>query len=117
MNNSASLVLLDENLIKDLIYEVRGQKVMLDFDLARIYGYGTSAFNQQIKRKWDRFPEDFSFQLTKQEFESILLSHFVISGWGGRRSLPRAFTEQGICMLMTVLRGDLAIRQSKTVHQ
>ena len=105
----------DENQIKDLIYEVRGQKVMLDFDLARIYGYGTSAFNQQIKRNLDRFPQDFSFQLTKQEFESILLSHFVTSSWGGRRSLPRAFTEQGIYMLMTVLRGDLAIRQSKTL--
>ena len=115
MNNSAPLALLDESQIKDLIYEVRGQKVMLDFDLARIYGYGTSAFNQQIKRNLDRFPQDFSFQLTKQEFESILPSHFVTPSWGGRRSLPRAFTEQGIYMLMTVLRGDLAIRQSKTL--
>ena len=115
MNDSAPLALLDESQIKDLIYEVRGQKVMLDFDLARIYGYGTSAFNQQIKRNLDRFPQDFSFQLTKQEFESILLSHFVTSSWGGRRSLPRAFTEQGIYMLMTVLRGDIAVRQSKTL--
>ena len=115
MNGSAPLALLDESQIKDLIYEIRGQKVMLDFDLARIYGYGTSAFNQQIKRNLDRFPQDFSFQLTKQEFESILPSHFVTPSWGGRRSLPRAFTEQGIYMLMTVLRGDLAIRQSKTL--
>ena len=115
MNNSASLALLDESQIKDLIYEVRGQKVMLDFDLARIYGYGTSAFNQQIKRNLDRFPQDFSFQLTKQEFEPILLSHFVTSSWGGRRSLPRAFTEQGIYMLMTVLHGSLAIEQSITL--
>ena len=115
MNDSAPLALLDESQIKDLIYEVRGQKVMLDFDLARIYGYGTSAFNQQIKRNLDRFPQDFSFQLTKQEFESILLSHFVTSSWGGRRSLPRAFTEQGIYMLMTVLHGDLAIEQSITL--
>ena len=94
MSDSKSLALVEENLIKDLIYEIRGQKVMLDFDLARIYGYGTSAFNQQIKRNLDRFPQDFSFQLTKREFESILLSHFVTSSWGGRRSLPRAFTEQ-----------------------
>ena len=115
MSNSTPLVLLDENLIKDLIYEIRGQKVMLDFDLARIYGYGTSSFNQQIKRNLDRFPQDFSFQLTKEEFESILLSHFVTSSWGGRRNLPRAFTEQGIYMLMTVLHGDLAIQQSKTL--
>ena len=115
MNDSAPLALLDESQIKDLIFEIRGQKVMLDFDLARIYGYGTSAFNQQVKRNLDRFPQDFSFQLTKQEFESILLSHFVTSSWGGRRGLPRAFTEQGIYMLMTVLRGDLAIRQSKTL--
>ena len=115
MNDSAPLALLDENQIEDLIYEVRGQKVMLDFDLARIYGYGTSAFNQQIKRNLDRFPQDFSFQLTKQEFESILLSHFVTSSWGGRRSLPRAFTEQGIYMLMTVLHGNLAIEQSITL--
>ena len=89
MNDSVPLALLDESQIKDLIYEVRGQKVMLDFDLARIYGYGTSAFNQQIKRNLDRFPQDFSFQLTKREFESILLSHFVTSSWDGRRSLPR----------------------------
>ena len=115
MNDSAPLALLDESQIKDLIYEVRGQKVMLDFDLARIYGYGTSAFNQQIKRNLDRFPQDFSFQLTKQEFESILLSRFVTSSWGGRRSLPRAFTEQGIYMLMTVLHGSLAIEQSITL--
>lgn len=115
MNDSVPLALLDESQIKDLIYEVRGQKVMLDFDLARIYGYGTSAFNQQIKRNLDRFPQDFSFQLTKQEFEPILLSHFVTSSWGGRRSLPRAFTEQGIYMLMTVLHGNLAIEQSITL--
>lgn len=101
--------------IKDLIYEIRGQKVMLDFDLARIYGYGTSAFNQQVKRNLDRFPADFVFQLTREEFDSVLLSHIVTSSWGGRRNLPRAFTEQGIYMLMTVLRGDLAVQQSKTL--
>lgn len=114
-NRGSQLALLDVSQIKDLIYEVRGQKVMLDFDLARIYGYGASAFNQQIKRNLDRFPEDFSFQLTKQEFESILLSHFVTTSWGGRRSLPRAFTEQGIYMLMTILHGNLAIEQSITL--
>ena len=115
MNNTAPLALLDESQIKDLIYEIRGQKVMLDFDLARIYGYGTSAFNQQIKRNLDRFPQDFSFQLTKQEFESILPSHFVTSSWGGRRKLPYAFTEQGIYMLMTVLKGEKATIQSKAL--
>ena len=65
MNNSAPLALLDKSLIKDLIYEVRGQKVKLDFDLARIYGYGTSAFNQQIKRSLDRSPPRLLFSINK----------------------------------------------------
>ena len=66
MSDSAPLIMLDESFIKSLIYEIRSQKVMLDFDLARIYGYEMSAFNQQIKRNLDRFPQDFSFQLTKE---------------------------------------------------
>lgn len=87
---------------------------MLDFDLAEIYGYSTSAFNQQVSRNIDRFDEDFMFQLTKDEYQ-ILISQNVISSWGGRRKMPNAFTEQGIYMLMTVLKGELAIRQSKTL--
>ena len=115
MNNSAPLALLDESQIKDLIYEVRGQKVMLDFDLARIYGYETRYFNRQVKNNADRFDNDFTFQLTREEWAEILKCKNFTSNWGGNRKLPFAFTEQGIYMLMTVLRGDLATRQSKTL--
>ena len=115
MNDSAPLVLLDESQIKDLIYEVRGQKVMLDFDLARIYGYETRYFNRQVKNNADRFDNDFTFQLTREEWAEILKCKNFTSNWGGNRKLPFAFTEQGIYMLMTVLRGDLATRQSKTL--
>lgn len=115
MNDSAPLALLDESQIKDLIYEVRGQKVMLDFDLARIYGYETRYFNRQVKNNADRFDNDFTFQLTREEWAEILKCKNFTSTWGGNRKLPFAFTEQGIYMLMTVLRGDLATRQSKTL--
>ena len=74
MNDPESLVLLDESLIKDLIYEIRGQKVMLDFDLACIYGYQTKAFNQQIKNNADKFELDFMFRLTPQEWSDVLRS-------------------------------------------
>ena len=72
MNNSAPLALLDESQIKDLIYEVRGQKVMLDFDLARIYGYETRNFNRQVKNNIERFDNDFMFQLTAGEVNQLL---------------------------------------------
>ena len=115
MSNSVPLTLLDESQIKDLIYEVRGQKVMLDFDLACIYGYETKRFNEQIKNNSGKFEEDFMFRLTSEEWSTILKSKKSASSWGGRRKLPFAFTEQGIYMLMTVLRGDLATQQSKTL--
>ena len=97
--------------IRDHVYMLRGQQVMLDTDLADIYGYELKAMNQQVKRNIERFPEDFMFQLTKEEFEN-LKSQFVTSSWGGIRKLPYAFTEQGIYMLATVLKGDLAVQQS-----
>ena len=93
---------------------VRNQKVMLDFELAEIYGYTTKAFNQQVKNNEERFEEDFRFKLTREEVEN-LRSKNLTSSWGGSRYLPYAFTEQGIYMLMTVLKGDLAIRQSKAL--
>ena len=106
------IAIVDERTLRDKIYTIRGIKVMLDFELAEIYGYTTSAFNQQVKRNDDKFPEDFRFRLTKQEYE-ILLSQNVTASWGGdRRTEPWAFTEGGIYMLMTVLRGELATRQS-----
>lgn len=112
MAESKEIMIVDEQSLKDKIYVIRGQQVMLDFDLAEIYGYTTSAFNQQVNRNLDKFDEDFMFRLTQDEFES-LMSQNVISSWGGRRKLPRAFTEQGLYMLMTVLKGELATEQSK----
>ena len=103
---------LNEETIKSKIYEIRGQKVMLDFELAEIYGYSTKAFNQQVKNNIEKFDNDFRFQLTKEEMSQILKSKKLTSSWGGIRKLPYAFTEQGIYMLMTVLKGDLATKQS-----
>lgn len=80
---------------------------MLDFELAELYGYTTKVFNQQVKNNRERFDEDFRFRLTKEE-ASNLRSKFLTSSWGGSRYLPYAFTEQGIYMLMTILKGELA---------
>ena len=114
------IILVNEQVIRNKIYEIRGQKVMLDFDLAEIYGYTTKSFNQQVKRNADRFDDDFIFQLTRKETEEISRSQNVTSIQvagikGGRSSLPYAFTESGIYMLMTVLKGDLAVQQSKAL--
>ncbi|MBR3542113.1 MAG: ORF6N domain-containing protein [Treponema sp.] len=106
--------ILEENSIRSKIHVIRNQQVMLDRDLAQIYGYETRRFNEQVKNNQERFDEDFRFQLTKEEFEGLnLMSKFSTSSWGGTRKLPYAFTEQGIYMLMTVLKGDLAVTQSK----
>ena len=108
---------LTNETIESMIYEVRGQKVMLDFQIAKIYGYTTKAFNQQVKNNIDKFPERYRFQLSKCEVDwlvrsKIFTSEFWATGKGGRGYLPYAFTEQGIYMLMTVLKGDLATKQS-----
>ncbi|MFM1539776.1 ORF6N domain-containing protein [Helcococcus ovis] len=108
------IVVIDETTMKSKIYYIRNQKVMLDFELAEIYGYTTTRFNEQVKNNAEKFDEDFMFQLTKAEFEN-LMSKKSTSSWGGRRKLPYAFTEQGIYMLMTVLRGELAVKQSKAL--
>ena len=106
--------LIDENLLKSRIHTIRGVKVMLDADLAEIYGYSTSRFNEQVKYNIDRFDEDFRFQLKKEE-AGCLISEIPTSKRGGTRKLPYAFTEQGIYMLMTVLKGERAIAQSKAL--
>ena len=108
------LMILNETDLRSKIYTIRGLQVMLDFDLAAIYGYETKRFNEQIKNNIERFDEDFRFQLSEDEFRN-LRSNFSTSSWGGLRYVPYAFTEQGIYMLMTVLKGDLAVRQSKTL--
>ena len=96
-------------LIQSKIYEIRGQRVMLDFDLAVLYQVETRVLNQAVKRNIKRFPSDFMFQLTPDEWV-ILKSQFVISSWGGTRKLPFAFTEQGLAMLSGVLNSDIAIQ-------
>ena len=103
---------LNNETIESMIYVIRGQKVMLDFELAKIYGYETKRFNEQVKNNINKFPERYRFQLNKEEYEIILRSKKSTSSWGGTRKLPYAFTEQGIYMLMTVLKGDLATKQS-----
>ena len=113
------LIIIDEESIKDKIYIIRDKKVMIDSDLAQIYGYTTKDFNRQVKNNIDRFDEDFRFQLTVNEYSYILrCKNFTSSlenNYGGRRYLPYVFTEEGIYMLMTVLRGDKAINQSKAL--
>ena len=94
--------------INSKIFEIRGQKVMLDKDLAIFYGVETKVLNQAVKRNIERFPIDFMFRLTKEEFEN-LKSQFVTSSWGGVRKLSYAFTEQGISMLSAVLKSKVAI--------
>ena len=114
------ITIIDEHTIRDKIYEVRGVKVMLDFELAEIYGYSTRTFNQQVKNNIEKFDDDFRFQLTKDELEAVSISKNLTSIQtkgikGGRAKLPWAFTESGIYMLMTVLKGDLAVKQSKAL--
>ena len=150
--------LIDEDLLKSRIYTIRGVKVMLDADLAEIYGYSTKDFNRQVKNNIKKFDADFRFQLTKAEVENLSRSNFLTlepqnslnfansgqkdnlrcknctssdgdklepqkilrskksaSSWGGVRYAPYAFTEQGIYMLMTVLKGEQATAQSKAL--
>lgn len=95
--------------IRSKIYEIRGQKIMLDRDLAKMYGVDTRTLNQAVKRNLERFPADFMFQLTQEEW-SDLKSQFVTSSWGGVRKLPYAFTELGVAMLSSVLSSKTAIQ-------
>lgn len=101
--------IIPDEIIVNKIYVFRGVKVMLDRDLAELYGVETRVLNQAIKRNLIRFPLDFMFQLNKDEFES-LISQFVISSWGGVRKLPYVFTEHGILMLSSVLNSENAIQ-------
>jgi phage regulator Rha-like protein len=101
-------------IIHSKIFEIRGQKVMLDFDLAQLYEVETRILNQSVKRNIDKFPEDFMFQLTKKEWD-ILKSQIVISKTetrGGTQKLPFAFTEHGVTMLASVLRSKKAIKMN-----
>jgi len=95
--------------IRDCIYMIRGQTALLSYDFARLYGVQARILSQAVKRNIDRFPEDFMFQLSREEQEN-LKSQIVTSSWGGRRrSFPYAFTEQGVAMLSSVLRSQRAV--------
>lgn len=117
MGETTELVTIEN--IQNSVYVIRGQQVMLDYDLAEIYGYEVKRLNEQVKRNIARFPDDFMFQLTRDEIDFVK-SQFATSRKnnmyegqeGGRRKAPYAFTEQGIYMLATVLRGELAEQQS-----
>lgn len=97
--------------IENRIFTIRGQKVMIDRDLAQLYGVETKRLNEAVKRNIKRFPANFMFQLTKDEFEN-LMSQIATSSWGGIRKLPFAFTEHGVTMLASVLNSDRAIEIS-----
>ena len=109
------LVILDEKSIRDKIYIIRGREVMIDSDLAKIYGYTTKDFNRQVKNNINKFDEDFMFQLTEEELNDLRCKNFTAKVSTKSRYLPYAFTEQGIYMLMTVLKGEKAIVQSKAL--
>lgn len=109
MAKASKALMIPDELVMNKIYLIREQKVMLDRDLAELYGVETKVLNQAVKRNAGRFPEDFMFQLTSVEFEN-LKSQFVTSSWGGIRKLPYAFTEQGVSMLSGVLNSETAIR-------
>ncbi|MGM8360834.1 ORF6N domain-containing protein [Flavobacterium sp. ARAG 55.4] len=104
-----SKLILSEETISNTIYYIRNQKVMLDRDLATLYGIETRVLKQAVRRNISRFPEDFMFELSKEEFQN-LTSQIVTSNWGGNRKPPFVFTEHGILMLSSVLNSEKAIQ-------
>ena len=100
---------IKDEVVMNRIYYIRDQKVMLDSDLAELYGVETKRLNEQVRRNAARFPEDFMFQLTEEEF-GILKSQIATSSWGGRRKLPSAFSEHGVLMLSSVLNSEQAVQ-------
>lgn len=112
MAKAIKALMVPDELVMNKIYLIRGQKVMIDRDLAELYGVTTGNLNLAVKRNKKRFPNDFIFQLTKEEYESLILQ-FAISkkqGRGGTRKFPYAFTEQGVSMLSGVLNSEIAIQ-------
>jgi len=111
--------ILPEVVVLSRIYLIRGLKVMIDSDLAALYGVETRDLNKAVSRNIDRFPEDFMFKLSEEEFENLKFQ-IGTSSWGGRRKLPFAFTEPGVAMLSSVLRSKQAISvniQIKEIEQ
>ena len=113
MENDTELISLDANDIKRRIFTIRGKQVMLDSDLAELYQVETKNLNKASNRNVERFPEDFRFKLTKEEFENLRFQTGTSSeSYGGRRYMPYVYTEQGISMLASVLRSKIAIQVS-----
>ena len=102
-------ILIPDDIISSKIYLIRNQKVMLDKDLSELYSVETKQLKRQVRRNLERFPEDFMFELSQQEFDN-LRSQFGTSSWGGSRYVPMAFTEQGVAMLSSVLNSPTAIK-------
>lgn len=109
MATRAQTSMVPSERIERAILLIRGEKVLLDKDLARLYGVSTRDLNRAVSRNLDRFPTDFMFQLTREDFANLMFQ-FGTSSWGGTRKLPRAFTEQGVAMLSSVLRSARAVR-------
>ena len=115
MTEDKNLVIVDNREIQNMIYTIRGKQVMVDSDLATLYQVTTKRLNEQVRRNKNRFPSEFMFRLTAEEYE-YLRSHFATSSennaHGGRRYMPYVFTEQGIAMLSAVLKSDIAVEVS-----
>ncbi|MFZ1529378.1 MAG: ORF6N domain-containing protein [Ferruginibacter sp.] len=110
MAKTVKAAAVPDEVIISKIYFIRGQKIMLDKDLAIMYNVTTGNFNKAVKRNPKRFPKDFMFQLTQEEFKNLIFQNGTSSsGWGGTRKMPYAFTEQGVAMLSGVLNSDTAI--------
>ena len=107
--NDHNEMMIPEEVIMSKIYLIRGQKVMLDMQLAELYGIETRRLNEQVRRNLNKFPSDFMFQLNQKEYKN-LMSQNATSSWGGRRKLPFAFTEHGVLMLASVLNSDRAVQ-------
>ena len=108
MAKQKSLAVLADEIIVNKIYLIRGKKVMLDKDLAELYQVTTANLNKAVRRNGKRFPEDFMFQVSEDEYKNLIFQ-IGISSWGGTRKWPYAFTEQGVAMLSGVLHSDIAI--------
>ena len=106
---------MDLQIIQDKIYEIRGQKVMLDFDLAELYGTETKYLKRSVKNNLKRFPSDFMFELTKEEFDSLRCRNCTSNQRGGNRYMPFAFTELGVAMLSSVLNSKTAIEINRNI--
>ena len=109
-SQTTQVALISSDTLTGSILVIRGHKVMLDADLAALYGVETKALNQAVRRNIERFPDDFMFQLTSDEMENLRSQTVTASSWGGRRTRPYAFTEQGVAMLSSVLKSPRAIQ-------